>query len=805
MISYAGVELSVASPDVKAWIDATLRPEQVLEASLATWPGSRLQTYPFASYPLAPVRVNSLFWPRSAKRFAIGYYLAHESQLAAIRQTYSSSAPPLTRKNLVLSDGNNSVTVSLYMLQALPLASSPAGPNFYLVPLADERWADWFFTDTIQVTEGITTWGDVASMVGLSVDDSIDAAYLKPAVGLSATYEAKGILADALAFSVGKRCVQSLDGETLHLQGPATAAAIVAANLQMARQLSCGTVAGGSITPDKLDDIPKGARSFFPCVTVDPVTKVATPTGGYYVWPTTGVQTSDDTVWATPIPYPFWGNDWDRVTIHSSATAILEAVGMTLIISNKTDLIKLGNRLDLDMAGWMSPGDWSVPGSWSGIIESRLGSNTGTPNILQRRTFAGVMPWQPEGYHDITWEHNQESILTRIDYLPPVERGDSTLTSSSKTPGDGGGSSSAIYGNVFFSNSVTTNNFFVGGASYVYNATTNIITITYPSAPVGVVIYLNPAVTITGTPTVAPGSQVPQPVVSKFCPGALYTATGGTTVTGAYQVIATKNFTVNAAATVLVRAYVHFKGNTAVVNDEYGVKLIVDTIDQSGIPTAYPVALAGDSTSGEWALTLAAGIHTIDLAVGLIGGTGAADAKTNSGMLIQVLPSAEKRTDKAYPGTVLGTAICATDDDCCAPSAATMSVTIPCCPAAVSGRLYVEFLNPIHGGVASGDAPVVVIYDYLGNVAFHCTHTLRTAFWPAGVLWDDFDLNVFYLCYCDIGPGPNYKVAMAVEGAGGTFTQASTQCSPVLGGGHFDDGLIGANNHNFDFIIRTTP
>lgn len=352
MFSYRGVPLSVAPPDLAAWIAENVRPEEIYEASLTTWPGPRNTGWPFASFPASPVRVNRLVWPRGGARWACGHFLASQAQLDAINSGSGSS--------FVIGDATNSVTMNLAMLAAFPLA---AAPQMYLLTFVDARWALWFNPILFQVTEGTTTWSNAVSAAPVTAD-AIPAAYLMPSLGMQANYEPAGSFLDALAYSTGMHVVARFDG-TLTLQRPATAASIVATNLAT---LPLRSLAGGPIQ----FSVPAGAATFFP-------RQVDGVVDGSYYQSTTGGQ-----------------------IVHAAALLNIASGSPT----NQTEIDALGAQISADVGAWTNPA------------------------TALRQSFHGAIAWQPEGFHDIIWEHNDGNIVTRVEHLPLVERFDTIAVAS---------------------------------------------------------------------------------------------------------------------------------------------------------------------------------------------------------------------------------------------------------------------------------------------------------------------------------------------------------------------------------------
>jgi hypothetical protein len=234
MITLADIPLTLdIDGEVQKWLDSYLpldeMQDQAGSVSLRTnRPQTQSGNVPgvgltLPNYPEPPKpKLNSLYWPTGASRWARGYYLAHQSQLTPILQNASTNNTYLT---LVLSDEINSlsITAKVYLLQPRPLSAAwPGAPvnvdGLFLLPVVDERYF-WQFRNsgTLAVTN-TTQWEDVystlQSQLGVTIAvDSIPGQYQQPDIQeLSRKYENAAVLLDAVAHSCGQRIVRQPDG-----------------------------------------------------------------------------------------------------------------------------------------------------------------------------------------------------------------------------------------------------------------------------------------------------------------------------------------------------------------------------------------------------------------------------------------------------------------------------------------------------------------------------------------------------------------------------------------------------------------
>lgn len=263
MISYAGVELDQSTPEIEEWVEHNIPSRSLYEEGVHYWSGRGTSSVPVEwEMPTRPVRVNSLFWPRGARRWAVGHFLVTGDKLATIRQRVFANNS-YAKKPLVMDDGiGGKVTTDLWMLPARPLVQD----NLYLITLVDDRFFWWFEYYTLTVSEGVTTWANVISAisgnVGTITSDSIHADYLKPGPDLGGDYLSVPVLLDRVAFNVGQRVIRRLDG-TIHTQGPTNALVALRDNLGRIPEV----IAGGTFLFDS-HRVPNDLNALVPTATV---------------------------------------------------------------------------------------------------------------------------------------------------------------------------------------------------------------------------------------------------------------------------------------------------------------------------------------------------------------------------------------------------------------------------------------------------------------------------------------------------------------------------------------------------------
>lgn len=262
MIQYAGVDLLEAPDSLREWVRANIDPSDLPPYTTHWWPGKNLSHLPFR--PPAPPRkieLNTLWWPTGASRFAVGWYLADEGLLTSIRDvTESPLGSDHAASNLVLDDGTDSVTVSMWMLPAIPLQQIGAD-GLYLLPLVDERYFWWQKGAEITVLGGTTTWAQLYTAIATGLDisitlDAVESAYLRPHAELTTRYDSLPLLLDAVAYSTGRRIVRTMAG-TVRAWKPANALAQQTTSLAAVEdKLAGGELAFGADGADTLASAP---------------------------------------------------------------------------------------------------------------------------------------------------------------------------------------------------------------------------------------------------------------------------------------------------------------------------------------------------------------------------------------------------------------------------------------------------------------------------------------------------------------------------------------------------------------------
>lgn len=433
-ITYGGVSINACLPSTAAQIEAQISLRDVLEFPQQVWPGKNRTGWSFAGFmPMRGVRVNSLWWPTGASRFAIAHFVVSKRVLDAISavvyagggyqtaplvftQTTRYAGSPLQFPADVLT-GSNQITTSMWLISARPLfqfINSPGQP-LWLLTLCDDRYW-WWERDTgaITVTENTTTWAnlysDLATALGVTITaDAIPSAYLKPPASLSAYYERAPLMLDAVAYNVGQRIVRHLDGTVL-ARNPVNSQADQLLDLNLpANVQGGGYFRFDSPNTDLPGILPGTVRITFPQLTGPGGDPEVAP----YVVNTTlaSLALSD---FATAV------TNANTQTFHN--TAIYDT-------TNATQLASLAQQFATD---------------WYRFQVGDIDLN-----------FNGIIPWVPEAMDDcVEWHHGPDDVNTRVGRGPVAD-----LTEELLHTGNAGSSSSS-------SGSITVNITYLGNITY---------------------------------------------------------------------------------------------------------------------------------------------------------------------------------------------------------------------------------------------------------------------------------------------------------------------------------------------------
>lgn len=326
---------------------------------------------PIVNWPAPPPpRINTLYWPTGATRWAMGWFLATKQTkdkiLKKVRGTSQNSG--VSTGVLGMGDDLDGSTdtpvnaIDMYLLPPRPLSwtgDQGSAGDLWLIPLVDERYF-WQFISAgdLSVTTS-TSWATLIATLGtalgvtVSVASSIESAYLKPdPTDFTRKYDNAALLLDAAAWSVGRRVVRRISGE-VYVQSRSIADTYLADNLKKKwRQLAGGDFSdqGGDQPAKLLLTFRKIKQHLLQSNNKLYTVEKDAPSGTRFV-------------------------DGKKLTIHCAAYADYNTSDA---LQNGTALGDLATQLKTDYYGWAAK-DYD-------------------------RCFAGIADWKPCGYDDaILW------------------------------------------------------------------------------------------------------------------------------------------------------------------------------------------------------------------------------------------------------------------------------------------------------------------------------------------------------------------------------------------------------------------
>lgn len=392
MLSFAGVTLPSQDGPLAAHLNALLSTEDLYDFSSVTYPGENLAAVGWPSQARRrPAKVGTLFFPRDASRFAVGYFIVTNNEMMVIRQRVYANPGVSAPQAFTIADGKRSLTTNLWMLPPRPLTQITGNNDAWLLTLVDDRYWWWQKAANITLTPGTTTWAQlyasVASALGISLTvDSIPSAYLLPTQDFGVGYDALPILLDAIARSVGQRIVRDFAGG-VRAWNVTNSATQVAANVGLNPLLAGGQFLLTTSNPtDKPAIVPQAVAVSLPRQD-NGVPNLTMPTV-YNV--TLSSLSLGDFAGITGAP-------WTKLI---RSTLVANWLGGS-VASNDPQLQAYANQVATDYYRYaVSPVD---------------------------ATYSGVLNWTPEGLTDsLEFMHAGEAIATRVQ-RPPWQEWDTLI------------------------------------------------------------------------------------------------------------------------------------------------------------------------------------------------------------------------------------------------------------------------------------------------------------------------------------------------------------------------------------------
>lgn len=241
MLKLADTPVSLVDWEVEERINQWLSLDRIRPFLSRSWPGpgSSFLSVPtgYREWP-PPLRLNRMWWPNGASRWACGAFVVDNFMGYASRIHDAAFGEDGTKVNSIklymdspdayTGSVEESVTIEkLYVMAIIPLKrvlkttdiTDGIMNGLYLFILADERIFWWDVpTPDFGISEGAgKTWRDVIDScqgrLGVNIDTSrIPTEYLAPSRALNLTGQPIPPVVDAIAANIGMRFVVSYDG-----------------------------------------------------------------------------------------------------------------------------------------------------------------------------------------------------------------------------------------------------------------------------------------------------------------------------------------------------------------------------------------------------------------------------------------------------------------------------------------------------------------------------------------------------------------------------------------------------------------
>jgi hypothetical protein len=210
--SYAGVDLLHATKELRDMVAQQLQPETLFQTLSERGRGTAAWTY--VNYDLGSrgIKLDSVYWPMGAQRWAVGYFICSGADLEQI-MLRAVVAGVVQKCQLLIGDGvNDDLSMYMSMLPPIPLLQAgSAEENVYLLTLVDDRYYWWFANniDLVITSACDKTWAQVLDTVGSALGtmsrDTPATAYVKPCHALTSHWQFLPVLLDTAAYNVGMR------------------------------------------------------------------------------------------------------------------------------------------------------------------------------------------------------------------------------------------------------------------------------------------------------------------------------------------------------------------------------------------------------------------------------------------------------------------------------------------------------------------------------------------------------------------------------------------------------------------------
>jgi len=390
---------------------------------------------PRPNYPPAPPpRVNTLYWPTGAVRWARGWFLCDQAGVDALTDFNEPEsawadgyAVPRTLRASTPDLGSGTPYVleaEMYLLRPLRITAT-ADETFgdlWLLPLVDARYW-WQFRQCGDLTDSLDTWANLVAALGtqlgltISCPTVIEYYMIPDRIELARHSDNVAVVLDAVAHSIGRRVVVGYDGAVRLAQYSAEKMTLEDQRVEITTGATKYLKLQGGT-----DDVGPPLEAYpWPDKLVIAFERVEDPASGGAKMFWTSEQTADQAASALS-PQDLVTVENTEKCLHCSAWAMFQCGGSTTNPANKTNLDYLVAQYANDYYGWLlRQYDYSWPGvqNWNPTgYDDHVLFEFGTEYAEDLEALADLDDRDRETVDVMIRERMARRYLTRVQSLP---------------------------------------------------------------------------------------------------------------------------------------------------------------------------------------------------------------------------------------------------------------------------------------------------------------------------------------------------------------------------------------------------
>jgi hypothetical protein len=393
---------------------------------------------PRPNYPPAPPpRINTLWWPTGAVRWARGWFLCDQAGMEeltdfnnvdscwadgyAVAKTLKVSTPGVTEAD--------PWTLEAEMFLLRPLRVTATGDavfgDLWLLPLVDARYW-WQFRDCGDLESHLGSWASLVAALGTQIGvtithSTIDPNYMIPdQVELARHHDNAAVVLDAVAHSVGRRLVVDYDG-AVRLAEHGADKTVVKDNRTETTTGDTKYMSLQAGNSDKLDPpaaFPWPDQLKLAFQQAELQSGVEEPEGTFW----TSIYTSYDAADTLEVDDLVTVEHTSK-TLHCSAWAIYDVPNFASDPDNANELDDLCEQYATDYYGWLR---YQYDYSWPGVqhwdptgYDDHVLFELGTEYLEDLQAIADLDDQQLQTNDILIQERLARRYLTRVQSMPP--------------------------------------------------------------------------------------------------------------------------------------------------------------------------------------------------------------------------------------------------------------------------------------------------------------------------------------------------------------------------------------------------